>query len=85
MTLAERASRTGECLAGLAVAAARYDRPGDFGRLRISITPAGPVTHESLAAYRDLGVDRLIVYPVGARTEAEVAQFIRDQAEVVLG
>jgi probable F420-dependent oxidoreductase len=77
-------AQTGECLAGLADAAARCGRPAELERLRISITPAGPVTRESVAAYRDLGVDRLIVYPVGARTEAEVAQFIREQAEVVL-
>jgi probable F420-dependent oxidoreductase len=78
-------AQTAESLAGLAGAAARYERPAECSPLHISITPAGPVTAESLAAYTELGVDRLIVYPAGARDEAEVERFIRQQAELVLG
>jgi alkanesulfonate monooxygenase SsuD/methylene tetrahydromethanopterin reductase-like flavin-dependent oxidoreductase (luciferase family) len=78
-------AQTGECLAGLAAAAERYERGTGLGRLHISITPTGPVTAETLAAYAALGVDRLIVYPAGARDEAAVEQFIREQAALVAG
>jgi probable F420-dependent oxidoreductase len=77
--------QTSTSLAGLADAAERCDRPAAMGRLHVSITPAGTVTPATLAAYEELGVDRLIVYPVGARSAADVEQFIRDQARVVLG
>lgn len=77
--------RTAASLAGLAVAAEHSDRPAVMGRLHISITPTGPVTPATLAEYEALGVDRLIVYPAGAGSEAEVEQFVREQARVVLG
>ncbi|MCB0955612.1 MAG: TIGR03619 family F420-dependent LLM class oxidoreductase [Ilumatobacteraceae bacterium] len=77
--------QTAECLAGLSAAAERVERPADLPPLRISVTPAGPVTPESLAAFTELGVHRLIVYPVGARTVDEVDEFLAEQAQVVLG
>jgi probable F420-dependent oxidoreductase len=74
-----------ECIAGLRDAATTATRPEHLGELTISITPAGGVTPDSLAAYRDAGVDRLIVYPAMARTPDEAETFLRQQATVVLG
>ena len=69
---------------GLRAAAERFDRPAELGRLEVSITPAGPVTAETLRAYEDVGVYRLIVYAVGARDSDAVERFLAEQAEVVL-
>jgi len=74
-----------EQVAGLRAAAERYERPGHLGELEISVTPSGPVTADMVRAYADAGVDRLIVYPVGARDEDAVDRFVAEQAEVVLG
>lgn len=78
-------AQTAECLAGLAAAGERHERGPELDRLQISVTPVGPVTADTLAEYAALGVERLIVYPAGARDEAAVEQFIREQAAVVLG
>ena len=40
---------------------------------------------DSLKAYADAGVDRLIVYPLPVEDEAAVDRFVAEQAEVVLG
>jgi probable F420-dependent oxidoreductase len=70
---------------GLRAAAERYQRPAELGTLEVSVTPRGPVTAESLVAFADAGVDRLIVFPDVTRTEAEVDRFLTDQAALVLG
>ena len=56
----------------------------ELGELEFSITPRGPVTPDSLRAYADAGVDRLIVYPLPVDDEADVDRFVAQQAEVVL-
>jgi probable F420-dependent oxidoreductase len=74
-----------ECIAGLRAAAEGADRPAHLGELMISITPAGPVTAESVDAYRAAGVHRLIVYPAAARSPEQSEEWLTQQAEVVLG
>jgi probable F420-dependent oxidoreductase len=69
----------------LRAAADRYERPAELGELEFSITPRVPVTADSLKAYTDAGVDRLIVYPLPVEDEAAVDRFVAEQAEVVLG
>jgi len=69
----------------LRAAASRFERPAALGSLEISITPAGPVTRDSLQAYADAGVHRLIVYPMPVADEAEADRFLAQQAELVLG
>ena len=71
-------------LAGLRAAAEQYERPAGLGVLEVSVTPRGAVTPESLQAYAEAGVDRLIVFPDVTRNEAEVDRFLADQAELVL-
>ncbi len=52
---------TAECLAGLDRARSEVDRRADLSTLEISVTPRGRVTPEDVAAYEELGVDRLIL------------------------
>jgi probable F420-dependent oxidoreductase len=63
----------------------RYARPADLGHLEISITPNRPLTADTVRAYADAGVDRLIVYPVTAKNEAEAERFMGEQAALVVG
>jgi probable F420-dependent oxidoreductase len=63
--------RTGECLTGLREAAARVERPADLGPLEITVTPRGPLTPESAAAFAELGVDRVVVMPSNATGAVE--------------
>ncbi len=64
------------CLDGLAEAARRVERPAELGELEISITPPpGPLDRDSVARYADLGVHRLIPFPLhrsGVAVEGEV-------------
>jgi probable F420-dependent oxidoreductase len=51
------------CVAGLRDAAARVERPSELGALEVTVTPRGRLTPERAAAFAELGVDRLVVYP----------------------
>jgi probable F420-dependent oxidoreductase len=66
---------TAVCLAGLADAATRVDRPAALGRLEITVTPRSGLTTERAAAFTDLGVDRLVTMappsPDGVRRTIE--------------
>ncbi len=74
-----------EEIAALRAATSQYERPAELGELEFSITPRGPVTPDSLRAYADAGVDRLIVYPLPVDDEADVDRFVAQQAELILG
>ena len=50
-------------LEGLAEAAKRVERPASLGPLEITVTPRGRLTPESVAAFADLGVHRLVPVP----------------------
>jgi probable F420-dependent oxidoreductase len=51
------------CLAGLRDAASRTERPAHLGELEVTVTPRGRLTAEKAAAFAELGVHRLVVYP----------------------
>lgn len=51
------------CVAGLRAAAAEVERPAELGSLEITVTPRVPMTPETVAAFADLGVDRLVPFP----------------------
>jgi probable F420-dependent oxidoreductase len=74
-----------EQVQALATAERRFERPAHLGRLEISITPDGPLTPESLRAYADAGVDRLIVLPPVADGEDATDRYLAQHAELVLG
>ena len=67
---------TRRCLDGLAAAARQVERPAELGELEISITPPpGPLDPDAVSRYADLGVHRLIPFPLhrsGIAVEGEV-------------
>jgi probable F420-dependent oxidoreductase len=65
-------------LDGLGKAAAEVDRPERLGRLEVIFMQLNPVTVDADAArrYADLGVDRLIVYPLPLENLDDVAAFL---------
>ena len=73
-----------ESVQALQAARSRFDRPAELGELEISVTPRRPVTPETLRAYTDAGVHRLIVYPLPVDDEADVDRFVAQQADLVL-
>jgi probable F420-dependent oxidoreductase len=60
---------TKACLAGLAAARDRVERPAGLGKLEISITPPFGTSADDLRRYQDLGVDRLV--PIGFVGDAD--------------
>jgi probable F420-dependent oxidoreductase len=75
---------TATCLDGLREAASQLDRPAALGELETTVTPRGRLTPERAAAFAELGVDRLVVYPVGA-TADEVLVAVDASAAAVAG
>jgi probable F420-dependent oxidoreductase len=71
-------------LDGLRRAAAEVDRPARLGRLEITYLQLSPVTVDADAArrYADLGVDRLVVYPLPLEDPAQVARFLEQHADL---
>ncbi len=55
------------CLAGLRAAADEVERPAALGPLEITVTPRVPMTPETVAAFAELGVDRLVPFPPPTR------------------
>ncbi|MCS5635430.1 MAG: TIGR03619 family F420-dependent LLM class oxidoreductase [Myxococcota bacterium] len=52
---------TAGSLRSLEDASKEIERPAELGKLEISITPPGPVDHDTARRFEDLGVDRLIL------------------------
>jgi probable F420-dependent oxidoreductase len=75
---------TAICLAGLREARSSVERRPDLGELEITVTPRGRLTRDSAAAFAELGVDRLVVYPRGANREG-VGAVIDASVEAVAG
>jgi len=69
-------------LAGLARAAAEVDRPARLGPLEINFQPLTPVTADDARRYADLGVDRLIVYPLPLEDPDDVESFLERHARL---
>lgn len=69
--------QTTGCLEGLRAAAERHPRPAELGSLEISVTPAAPITQETVETYAALGVHRLIFYKP-APTEAQVLESVAE-------
>jgi alkanesulfonate monooxygenase SsuD/methylene tetrahydromethanopterin reductase-like flavin-dependent oxidoreductase (luciferase family) len=56
------------------------ERAGRERPLHVSISPSRPLDPETVRAYADLGVDRLIVIPPPGLTLDEVEQFVESNA-----
>lgn len=75
---------TASCLQRLREVGAGLERPASLGELEISITPPPvPLTPESVAGYRELGVHRLIVLPRGSLGRDDLLRLIEQSAAAV--
>jgi len=72
-------------LARLKEVGKRVERPAELGRLEITVTPppGQPVDSALVARYADLGVDRLVPYPIVNTPEALLAWIVGPGAELV--
>ena len=70
------------CLDGLKRAAAEVERPARLGRLEITFLQLNPVTVDASAArrYAELGVNRLVVYPLPLEDPDDVLRFLEQHA-----
>lgn len=69
--------------AGLRRAAEEVERPRDLGPLELSVTPRGRLTHETVAAFADAGISRLVAMPGPVATAGDMVALIETAAEVV--
>jgi probable F420-dependent oxidoreductase len=72
-------------LEGLAKAATEVDRPARLGTLEITFMPVDPVeiTGDDAKRYRDLGVDRLLVYPLPLEDLDDITALLERHAELL--
>jgi probable F420-dependent oxidoreductase len=72
-------------LEGLAKAATEVDRPAALGKLEITFMPVDPVEipEDDAKRYRDLGVDRLLVYPLPLEDLDDIAAMMARNAELL--
>jgi probable F420-dependent oxidoreductase len=72
-------------LDGLAKAAHEVERPAELGRLEITFLQINPVqVHPDTAIrYAELGVDRLLVYPLPLENPADVEVFLAQHAGLI--
>ena len=66
-------------LRGLAKAATEVERPARLGELEITFMPVDPVeiSADHAKEYRDLGVDRLLLYPLPLEESKEITAFLQ--------
>jgi probable F420-dependent oxidoreductase len=69
-------------LAGLEKAATEVERPAALGRLEISFLQLSPVDADTARRYADLGVDRLVVYPLPLENPDDVTAFLERHSEL---
>ncbi|MEM7364089.1 MAG: LLM class F420-dependent oxidoreductase [Pseudomonadota bacterium] len=77
------AEQTKDCIDRLAAMTERYSRPDALGPLEISVSPRGRLDEESLTAFQDMGVHRLILLQSG-QTEDALLQFVDDTADTFI-
>ncbi len=71
-------------LRGLEVAARQVERPANLGELEINFMQINPVEVdvESARRYAELGVTRLVLYPLPLEDPDDTAEFLRKHAEL---
>jgi len=73
-------AQTAAAVEGLKRAADQHSRKNSLDSLKISVTPAAPLTDESLRQYEDLGVSRLILLQPG-QTAEELLAFVEQTSK----
>ena len=72
---------TSRCIDGLARAAKEVERPATLGPLEISVTPRGrSIDADTASRFADLGVHRLVLYPLPMADVADVARYLEAHA-----
>jgi probable F420-dependent oxidoreductase len=71
--------KSAESIEGLATAAKQVERPSELGPLEIGITPAVPLDRNAVARFADMGVSRLVPFPI-ARSPDEMLGFVESTA-----
>lgn len=69
-------------LAGLRRAAGEVERPERLGRLEIDVIAPNPVDAAVARRYAELGVDRLLLYPLPLEDTGDVTRFLHDHADL---
>ena len=67
--------KTRGCIQGLSEAQNRHERPAALGPLEISVTPSVPLDADTVKAFEDLGVHRLVVIGRG-RSKQKLLAFV---------
>ena len=70
---------TRRCLAGIAAAQDRVERPAQLGELEVTVTPPPGLDADGAARYRDLGVHRLVLLPT-ERSPDGLRRFVEESA-----
>jgi probable F420-dependent oxidoreductase len=71
--------KSAESIEGLATAAKQVERPAELGPLEIGITPAVPLDRAAVARFADMGVSRLVPFPI-ARSPDDMLGFVESTA-----
>ena len=82
---------TAQMLKALEEAAKTTERPASLGRLKIIISPHGPINGDTAKRYEDLGVDHLVLVrdpfetsiPPSREAEDTIIRFLEDQAREI--
>jgi probable F420-dependent oxidoreductase len=77
--------QTRDQLALLASARQRYERPSELGEIEITIHPREPITPETIQAYAELGVARLVLTPARDAGLDQAESVVRQYAPAQLG
>lgn len=75
---------TAASIEGLRRAADEVERPEHLGELEITVTPRVRLDDETVEAYADLGVHRLVPMPRPGATEADIDALLGEAANAVL-
>ena len=81
---AQKPEDTAASIEGLRRAAEQVERAEHLGELEISVTPRVPLTDETVTAFAELGVHRLVPMPRPGATEAHIDALMGDAAAAVL-
>jgi len=63
-------------------AAAEVDRPDRLGRLQINLNTLTPVEPDDARRYAELGVDRLLIYPLPLADAQDITAFLERHADL---
>ena len=81
---AQKPEDTAASIEGLRRAAEQVERAEHLGELEITVTPRVPLTDETVTAFAELGVHRLVPMPRPGATEADIDALMGEAAAAVV-